>query len=78
MEALAFESESRERDQAQSTAQVQQLADQLNLSQNMMTQKQALLKSFCFGPTGYHQLQADLTAAVQESAELRQHIELLS
>ncbi len=78
MEALAYERECRERDQAQCTAQVQQLADKLLLSQNMVTQRQALLQSFCFGPTGYHQLQADLTAAMQENAELRQHNALLT
>ncbi len=78
MEALAFERESREREQAQSTAQVQQLADKLDLSQNMITQRQALLETFCFGPTGYHQLQADLTAAVQKNAELREHNDLLT
>jgi len=44
----------------------------------MVTQRQALLESFCFGPAGYHQLQADLTAAMQENAELRQHNALLT
>ncbi|KAL0036890.1 hypothetical protein WJX77_003818 [Trebouxia sp. C0004] len=78
MQALAFERESREVDQAQSTAQVQQLAGRLHVSQNMLTQQKALLETFCFGPTGYHQLQAALTAAVQKNAELREHKDLLT
>ena len=78
MEALAVERQSREAEQAQSTAQVQQLEDQLGLSQNMVTQRQALLEMFCFGPTGYHQLQADWAAAVQTTADLRERNDVLT
>ena len=76
--ALVYERQSREAEQAQSTAQVQQLEDHLDLSQNMVTQRQALLEMFCFGPTGYHQLQADWAAAVQTTADLREHNDVLT
>ncbi len=76
--ALVFERESREAEQAQSTAQVQQLADKLDLSQNLIVQKQALFETFCLGPTGYYQLQADLAAAVQNNADLREHNDVLT
>ena len=78
MEALALERESRAGDRAQSTAQVQQLTARLHLSQYMLTQQKSLLEIFCSGPTGYHQLQAELTAALQENAELSQQNDLLS
>ncbi len=78
MEALATERESRGAEPAQFTAQLQQLADKLDLSQNLIVQKQALLETFCLGPTGYYQLQTDLTAALQENADLREHNDVLT